>query len=295
MLPRAWGLPMDGSQLEQKIAVLDARLAELAPLAVAFSGGVDSSVLLHAAARVLGPKVRALIADSPSLPRAELAEARELARALGVELVELSTSELSLDAYAANAGDRCYWCRRTLFDAMTDFACEHGFAHLAYGEIVDDLTDDRPGRRAAREFAVSSPLVTAGLTKEDVRAYARRYGLGVADKPAQACLASRIPVGTRVTPERLARVEHAEEALREFAFQVLRVRDHGARARVEVAEGELGRARERRDEIAARLRRMDFLEVEFAVYGTARPAFSAHPASAGRSAADLRGSRAPGN
>lgn len=266
----------------EKHAALLAELTALERVAIAFSGGVDSSVLLHAALAALGPAAWAVdgrdppagawrgaagvIADSPSLPRRELAEARALAQAIGAPLLVVATDELDDPAYRANAGDRCYFCKSALFRAMTPWAEAHGFSALAFGEITDDLADHRPGARAAREFGVAHPLSTAGFGKDDVRRYARDAGLAVWDKPASACLASRLPVGTRVTRERLARVEAAEERLRELAFVQLRVRDHGERARVELGRAELPRARELEAEIARVLVPLGFGAVELAPY-----------------------------
>ena len=227
------------AEFGRRVAQLHASLARQRSLAVAFSGGVDSGVLLHAAARALGAGARAVIADSPSLPRSDLAEAIAFARSLGVEPVVLETHELDDERYRANRGDRCYFCKSTLFDAMARWTREHGVERMAFGEIVDDLVDDRPGARAAREFEVLAPLREAGFTKLDVRRYARGHGLALADKPASACLASRLPIGTAVTRERLERIERAEQSLKDLGWRVVRVRDHGALARVEVGPEEL--------------------------------------------------------
>jgi uncharacterized protein len=227
---------------EERLERLRARLRSLERVAVAFSGGVDSSALLHAARSVLGEGAVGVIADSPSLPRKELALARETARAIGARLEVIATDEMEDERYRANAGDRCYFCKSALFRAMEPWARENGFRALAFGEIADDLLDVRPGARAAREFGVIAPLSEAGFTKEDVRRYAREAGLDVSEKPASACLASRLPVGTRVTPERLARIERSEDAIRALGFRQVRVRDHGALARVEVGRSELDRA-----------------------------------------------------
>ncbi|MEO1696944.1 MAG: ATP-dependent sacrificial sulfur transferase LarE [Planctomycetota bacterium] len=254
---------------DDRVARLRAHVAELGRVAVAFSGGVDSSVLLHVCREVLGPADGvAVIADSPSLPRAELVDARRIAASVDARLVEVRTAEGDDPAYRANVGDRCYFCKAALFRAMETFARDEGFRNLAFGEIVDDWSDERPGARAAKEFGVVAPLSAAGMSKDDVRRYAAEAGLEVASKPASACLASRIPVGTEVTPERLRTVEEAEAGLRAaLGFGVLRVRHLGARARVEVSGDEEARARQHLPEIETILAAQGFESVEIAVYG----------------------------
>jgi uncharacterized protein len=251
---------------EDRLERLHARLAGLERVAVAFSGGVDSSALLHAAHAALGDGAVGVIADSPSLPRKELELARATARAIGARLEVIATDEMEDERYRANAGDRCYFCKSALFRAMEPWARERGFRALAFGEIADDLLDVRPGARAAREFGVVGPLSEAGFTKEDVRRYAREAGLEVFDKPASACLASRLPVGTLVTRERLARIERCEDAVRALGFRQLRVRDHGRRARLEVEPDRLESAAVLENRIRTILRAEGFEDVELAAY-----------------------------
>ena len=249
-----------------RVARLRSLLADLDGLCLGFSGGVDSAVLLHAAHSVLGTRAVGVVADSPSLPRAELRQAIALAEAMGAELEVVSTAELDDPRYRANAGDRCFFCKEALFDAMARVAERRGLGVLAFGAIVDDALDDRPGARSAQRRGVRAPLAEAGLGKQDVRRYARDHGLAVWDKPASACLASRLPTGTVVTRERLARVERAEAALSALGFSVLRVRDHGSGARVELGRGERDRGERLATEIAERLGPLGFSRVELATY-----------------------------
>ncbi|MCA9001331.1 MAG: ATP-dependent sacrificial sulfur transferase LarE [Planctomycetes bacterium] len=256
------------STFEQRIEQLRADLRALGRVAIAFSGGVDSSALLAVAHDVLGEGALAVIADSPSLPRRELAEAREIAAQLNARLHLVATDEGQDPDYQANLGSRCYFCKAALFRAMERVCAQQSIPWMAFGEITDDFSDHRPGARAAREFGVVAPLSAAGLDKADVRRLASQYGLSVADKPASACLASRIPVGTVVTPDRLLTVERAEESLRELGFRVLRVRHHGRLARVEVGAGERDSARSLCSEIEQRLARLGFDEVQIGTYGS---------------------------
>ena len=215
-----------------------------ARLGVAYSGGVDSAVLLAVALRALGSDaVVALLAVSPSLARDELDLARQVARELGAPLVEFATYEGERAAYRANGADRCYHCKTELFERIgAEQVAAHRLDAVAYGENADDaVAHDRPGARAASEHAVLRPLAQAGVTKPRVRALARALGLRVADKPAAPCLASRIPHGQEVTPGKLAEVEAAERSLRALGFTDSRVRHHGSIARIEVPVSELGR------------------------------------------------------
>lgn len=228
--------------LDERLGDLDARLRGMGTLVVAFSGGVDSAFLLAAAVRSLGPTgVTAATALSPSLPRAELDEAIGFAGDLGVRHVTPRTEELSRDGYRANEGDRCYFCKAELMDVLGPLLSELGTSHVATGTNADDAAAGfRPGIRAAAERGAVTPLLDAGLTKEQVRAASRRWGLRTWNKPAAACLSSRIAYGIEVSRYRLARVERAEAELRrrlraaDIPVANLRVRDLGERARVEV-------------------------------------------------------------
>ncbi|RRD06052.1 ATP-dependent sacrificial sulfur transferase LarE [Arachnia propionica] len=212
-------------------------------IGVAYSGGVDSSVLATVIARLRGADaVLLLLAVSPSLARREHTLAVRQARHLGLELVELATQEVTDPRYARNDLDRCYHCKNTLFVDIGNRLAEFGIQAVAYGENADDLArPDRPGRRAAIEHAVCHPLADAGLTKAQIRELGRALGVPSADKPASPCLASRIPHGDPVTPEKLAQIDHAEDAVLTAGFTDCRVRHHGETARIEVPEGELHR------------------------------------------------------
>ncbi len=217
-------------------------LEGLESVVVAFSGGVDSSVLLALAIEALGrDRVVAVTGDSRSLPAGELGETRRIATALGAHHEVVPTREMERPAYVANGGDRCYHCRSELFDVLTDLAKKRGMARIVYGAIADDLGDDRPGMRAAEDRGVVAPLLEAGLTKIEVRRLATKFELDVDTKPAAACLSSRIPVGTLVTETRLAEIDQAERALRDLGFVQLRVRHHGEIARIELDEAGLER------------------------------------------------------
>ncbi|HEB54107.1 MAG TPA: hypothetical protein ENI87_12715, partial [bacterium] len=200
----------------QKLADLRARLASLPGAVVAFSAGADSTMLLHACRAALGDRVVAVTADSPSLPRSELAAAERLARELSVRHVVLPTDELQRPGYRANGGDRCYHCKQELFVTVAERRAEIAPADwvVVYGQITDDLGDHRPGQRAAREHGVLAPLCAAGFGKDDVRRYSREVGLATADKPSSACLSSRVPYGTAIDRAVLQRIENAEALLR---------------------------------------------------------------------------------
>jgi len=203
---------------------------------------VDSTFLLWAAIGTVGREnVLAIIADTPTLPRREFAEALRIAEQLGAQVSVVTPSELSDPAYAANPPERCYICKKRIFSVIRDEAAAKGFEVVLDGSNADDMNDIRPGRRAAEELDVKSPLAEIGITKQEIRAWSAEAGLPTAQKPAMACLASRIPYGTPVTAEALARIERAEEALHDLGFPHCRVRHHGEVARVEVPEDDIGK------------------------------------------------------
>jgi uncharacterized protein len=223
----------------EKQEVLDAHLRGLVGLLVAYSGGVDSAYLAWRAREVLGEKMRAVIADSASLPRRQLEEAVAFAKKHAIPLEVLATNELENPEYTKNDLQRCFHCKNELFTVMKAARERLGARHLAYGMNLDDRGDFRPGQRAAQEHEVLAPLVDAGMTKADIRQLAREAGLEVWDKPAAPCLSSRIAYGQTVTPRALSDVEQAEEFLRGLGLRQFRVRHHGEIARLEIATEEM--------------------------------------------------------
>ena len=225
-----------------RLAALEARLAQLEGLMVAYSGGVDSAFLAATAHRVLGPRMLAVLADSPSLARRDMEQACAFAESIRMPLRIVATDELERPEYQRNDANRCFHCKDELFAVMESLGVELGFPAIAYGMNADDTRDFRPGQRAAAQHAVLAPLAEAGLTKLEVRALAKAAGYPLWDRPAAPCLSSRVEYGRTVTREVLEQVERAEEAVRQLGFREFRVRHHGDLARVEIARAELPRA-----------------------------------------------------
>jgi uncharacterized protein len=243
---------------ETKLARLRESIASCGSALVAFSAGVDSTFLVAVTREVLGDRAVAVTAHSPAVPAAEREEARALAARLRIRHIEVRSREQEDPRYVANGIDRCYHCKSELYRLCQEIARREGLASILDGFNADDGSDHRPGHQAARERQVRSPLAEVGLGKAEVRAWSAAYGLPTWEKPQMACLASRIPYGTPVTPERLAQVERAESALRALGLRDFRVRHHGDIGRIEVAEGEMHEAFARREALAAAVKGAGF-------------------------------------
>lgn len=251
-------------RLEAKRARLEEILRGLGRVLVAYSGGVDSAVLLSEAHRVIGDRVCGVIARSPSLPEAELDQALSLAYERGIPTRVIRTDEMERAAYRANRPDRCFHCKTELFEKLRALAREEAWDAIAYGAVTDDLGDVRPGMTAADRHRIRAPLLEAELSKVEVRILARRLGLRVWDKPQSACLASRIPHGSEVTPEKLRQVELGEAELRQrLGLRIVRLRHEGTRARIEVDPADLPRllVPEQKEAVLAIVQELGFAEL----------------------------------
>jgi pyridinium-3,5-biscarboxylic acid mononucleotide sulfurtransferase len=227
---------------ETKLTALEDRLRALGSVLIAYSGGVDSAFLSATAHRVLGGQMLAVLADSPSLARRDMEQARAFAESLKMPLRVIQTEELDKPEYQRNDANRCFHCKTELFEGMTALGAELGFVNVAYGLNADDLRDFRPGQRAAEERGVLAPMAEIGLTKQEIRDLAKAAGYTLWDRPAAPCLSSRVEYGRTVTREVLTQIENAEEAIRKLGFREFRVRHHGELARVEIARPEMPRA-----------------------------------------------------
>jgi len=247
------------ARLDNKLAACLDAIRTMGRVVVAFSAGADSTLLLALAVEALGPaNVLAAVGVSPSLPAEELQAAGQIAAKIGAELVEVPTGELDDPRYAANPAERCYFCKHDLFGRLGELAARRGFDVVLSGANADDTGDFRPGMRAGEELGVRSPLMEAGLTKAEIRQISRRMNLTTWDKPAMACLASRVPYGQAITAERLGRIEQAERALHDLGFRQVRVRDHDQVARIEVPAEDLPRLLELRIRVAAAMKQAGY-------------------------------------
>ena len=266
--------------VQEKYDRLRSVLTEMGDVIIGMSGGVDSVLLARVAHEVLGERALAVTADSPSLPRRELREAVRLAQLAGIRHQVIKTNEVYDPRYAANPNNRCYYCKTELFSNLDGLADELGFHWVAYGENEDDKGDHRPGAQAAQEHHARAPLKEAHLTKPDIRALAQYFDLPVWDKPAFACLGSRFPYGTQITPEKLAQVETAEDVLWDHGFRQFRVRHHGEVARIEIEKVDMPRMLEEADAITAAIKEhARFTYVALDMDGYKRGSMNATPMS----------------
>lgn len=254
-------------QTIQKLDKLKAIIQETGGAVVAFSGGVDSTLLLKIAYEVLGNQAVAVTAKSETYPVRELEDAKSFAKEIGAKHIVIETSELAIEGFADNPPDRCFYCKHELFSKLTGIAKENGLQYVFDGSNFDDRNDHRPGMRAAKQLGVVSPLKQAELTKEDIREISKEYGLSTWNKPSFACLSSRFPYGTKITPDKLVIIGEAEDYIRDLGFQELRVRHHDNIARIEVSKKDFGRIVEYADQITEKLKALGFLYVTLELSG----------------------------
>lgn len=258
---------MTTPSLTDKVAHLERIIHDMQSVLVAFSGGVDSTVLLKIAYDVLGDRCIAGTADSETYPREELGLAKELAASIGCQHIVVTTRELDLEGYARNDTDRCYFCKKTLFTELEPVAKAHGITNIIYGAMADDVGTHRPGHQAAKEFNVRSPLIEAGIGKSEIRVLAKNFGLSNWNKPSYACLSSRIQYGERVTADKLRVLDEAERFMRTLGFLQFRVRHHDSMARIEVTADQFTLALECREQITLKLKELGYKYVTLDLTG----------------------------